>query len=113
MTYSSSPFLALPAELRNAIYTFALTTPSGSLTFNPSTRRFDVSSIGAGLLTTCRALFEETQYLPLQLNKLVFEIPVLHVKLMVLLAKLTRLEEEMGWVVKTDVSVVGAWSVAK
>jgi hypothetical protein len=43
-----STLLALPAELRNAIYTYALTSPTRSLTFIPSTRRFDVSTIGAG-----------------------------------------------------------------
>ena len=99
-----SSLLALPAELRNQIYSYALTSPTHTLTFNVQTKRFDVSTIGAGLLTTCGSLFEETRYLPLQLNRLVFEVPSSpSVSFMVLLAKLKRLEEDMGWVLKMDV----------
>ena len=39
----------------------------------------------------------------MQLNRLVFEVPTPSVGLMVFLAKLNRLEEEMGWVLKVDV----------
>jgi hypothetical protein len=99
----SSPLLLLPAELRNLIYSYALTSSTGSLCFNPITRRFDVSPIGAGLLTSCHSVFEETRYLPLQLNRLVFEMQVPSVWFMVLLAKLNRLEEDMGWIIKMDV----------
>ena len=100
----SSPLLALPAELRNQIYSYALTSPTHTLTFNVQTKRFDVPAIGAGLLTTCRSLSEETRYLPLQLNRLVFEVASSpSVSFMVLLAKLRRLEEDMGWVLKMDV----------
>lgn len=103
-----SPLLALPAELRNEIWDYALTSPTSTLSFNADTKRFDVSAIGAGLLTTCRLLFEETRYLPLQLNRLVFEVPPSpSVSFMVLLAKLKRLEEDTGWVVKMDVRVRG------
>jgi hypothetical protein len=68
----ASPLLSLPPELRYLIYSYALTSPTGTLTFNRVTRRLDVSLIGAGLLTACRPLFEETRYMPLQLNLLVF-----------------------------------------
>jgi hypothetical protein len=99
----SSPLLLLPAELRNRIYFFALTTSTGDLTFNTSRRRFNVSSIGAGLLTTCRSLYSETRYLPLQLNRLVFELPSRCVWFTPLLTKLNKLEEDMGWIVKMEV----------
>jgi hypothetical protein len=102
-TITPSSLLSLPAELRNLIYTFALTSSTRALTFNASTRRFDVLPIGAGLLTTCSQLFDETRYLPLQLNRLVFEMDAPSVWFMVLLSKLNRLEEDMGWVVKMDV----------
>jgi hypothetical protein len=100
----SSHLLLLPAELRNRIYFFALTTSTGDLIFNTSQRRFNVSSIGAGLLTTCRSLYSETRYLPLQLNRLVFELPSRCVWFMPLLDKLNKLEEDMGWIVKMEVS---------
>jgi hypothetical protein len=103
-----STLLALPAELRNVIYTYALTSPTSSLTFIPSTRRFDVSTIGAGLLVTCRSLAEETRYLPLQLNKLVFHMPDFSVGFALFLEKLNELEEEMGWVLRRDVRIVCA-----
>jgi hypothetical protein len=99
----SSPLLLLPAELRNRIYFFALTTPTGDLTFNTSRRRFNVSSIGAGLLTACRSLYSETRYLPLQSNRLVFELPSRCVWFTHLLTRLNKLEEDMGWIVKMEV----------
>jgi hypothetical protein len=99
-----SPLLSLPAELRNQIYTLALTSPTSTLPFNPTTRRFDVSSIGAGLLSTCSQIFDETRYLPLQLNRLVFDMESpCGVWFMVLLKKVERIEEDMGWVVKMNI----------
>jgi hypothetical protein len=82
------------------IYEYALTSPTGALTFNPATRRFDVSSIGAGLLTVCRSLSEETRYLPLQFNRLEFEESWGFTRL---LRKLNQVEEEMGWLFKMEV----------
>ena len=103
-----SPVLALPRELRNAIYSYALTSPTGSLTFIPCTLRFDVSAIGVGLLVTCRSLAEETRYLPLQLNKLVFHMPDSRVGFALFLCRLNELEDKMGWVVSRDVRIICA-----
>ncbi|KAH8731986.1 hypothetical protein GQ44DRAFT_271014 [Phaeosphaeriaceae sp. PMI808] len=100
----SSSLESLPAELRNMIWEYACTSSTGILSFDSESRRFDVSQIGAGLLTTCRSLFEETWCLPLQLNRLLFQVPSPSVWFMVFLAKLNRLEEEMGWVLKMEVS---------
>ncbi|KAH7349018.1 hypothetical protein BKA66DRAFT_392866, partial [Pyrenochaeta sp. MPI-SDFR-AT-0127] len=71
---SQSPLLALPAELRQMIWKYALTSPTSTLHYISRTKRFDVSQIGAGLLTTCHFIGTETQYLPIQLNQLVFEM---------------------------------------
>ncbi|KAH7079459.1 hypothetical protein FB567DRAFT_122706 [Paraphoma chrysanthemicola] len=92
-------FTSLPAEIRNQIYVYALTSPTGSLTFDPLRGRFDVSDIGAGLLITSRSLYEETRYLPLQLNQLVIDAW----GYMGLLSKLNRLEQDMGWMLRVDV----------
>lgn len=68
--------LTLPIELRLQIYSYALTSlPYRTLYYNYDTDRLAVSSIGAGLLTTCRLLYEETHWLPLQLNKVQLGIP--------------------------------------
>jgi hypothetical protein len=90
---------SLPVELRSQIYTYALTSPTGTLTFSPLTGRFDVSTIGAGLLTTSRSLYDETRYLPLQLNRLVIDAW----GYMGLLSKLNRLEQDMGRILSVDV----------
>lgn len=103
MSHTKPTLLTLPAELRNQIYTLALTSPTRTLTFKPTTRRFDVSLIGAGLLSTCSQIFDETRYLPLQLNRLVFDMEGPSVWFMVLLSKMERIEEDMGWVVKMNV----------
>ncbi|KAF1847734.1 uncharacterized protein K460DRAFT_333042 [Cucurbitaria berberidis CBS 394.84] len=101
---TESSLLNLPAELRQMIWDHALTSPTGSLTYDTTKNRFDVSSIGAGLLTTCHCVALETQYLPLQLNKLVFDIPTrTNADFMVFLARLNRLEAALGWVLKIDV----------
>lgn len=98
---STSPLLKLPAELRNMVYEYAFTTSTGELFYDATKKRFDVTSIGAGLLTTCHSILQEVQYLPLQFNKLVFQMPTpADVDFMVFLARLHRLEEAMGWVLK-------------
>ncbi|XPS81005.1 hypothetical protein M3J09_012949 [Ascochyta lentis] len=88
-----SPLLELPFELRRAIWVYALTSETNTLRYNPGTRRFNVSQIGAGLLVTCRSISAETLYMPLRLNKLVFNVGTKDVDLWVLLAKLERLEQ--------------------
>ncbi|RMZ68238.1 hypothetical protein GMOD_00004451 [Pyrenophora seminiperda CCB06] len=70
---STFPYLRLPAEIRLLIASYALTSPTGSLHYNPSSMCFDVSSIGVGLIATCHEIALETQYLHLSLNRLVFE----------------------------------------
>jgi hypothetical protein len=68
--------LTLPTELRLQIYSYALTSlPYHTLYFNHITDRLDVSNIGAELLATCRLLYEETRWLPLQLNKVQVGVP--------------------------------------
>jgi hypothetical protein len=100
----SSALLSLPYELRSHICLYALTAPAGGLIFNSAKRRFEVSSIGAGLLTTCRSLYWETRYLPLELSHwLMFNVPLPSVWFMVLLAKVNRLSEHMGRTVQIHV----------
>ncbi|EUC47016.1 hypothetical protein COCMIDRAFT_45383, partial [Bipolaris oryzae ATCC 44560] len=66
------PFLLrLPGEIRNLIYSYALTSPTSSLTYNVSEMRFPLHDIGFGLMSSCHALALETQYLHLKLNRLV------------------------------------------
>lgn len=90
------------------IYEYALTSPTDALSYDTTKKRFDVSSIGAGLLTTCHFIALETQYMPLQLNKLAFNMPTpANVDFMVFLARLNRLEAAMGWVLKMDVRFQG------
>ena len=88
------------------IWEYALTSPTGSLTYDTTKNRFDVSTIGAGLLTSCHFVALETLYLPLQLNRLVFDTPTLanaNVDFMVFLERLNRLEAALGWVFRIDV----------
>jgi len=74
--YSSSPaqsrLLSLPAELRAMIWEAAFTSPTGTLHFSPTARHFDVSTIGAGLLTACHLTALETQWLAPRMNTLRF-----------------------------------------
>jgi hypothetical protein len=56
------------------IWYYALTSESGCLQYEASTQRIDVSSIGSGLLTTCRWIFTETLHLPVRLNTVVFDV---------------------------------------
>lgn len=55
------------------IWEYALTSPTGTLRYHPPTGRFDVTSIGAALLTTSYSVALETLYLPLKYNTLVFD----------------------------------------
>jgi hypothetical protein len=86
--------LNLPAELRNEIYDYALTSETGFLQYRTKTKRFDVSCIGAGLLTTCRSISAETLCLPIRLNKLVFDVTTRgNFDVWLLLARLDGLEQ--------------------
>lgn len=99
-----SQLLELPAELRLMIWEYTLTTPDGYLRYDQSRKRFDVSSIGAGLLTVCHSVALETQYLPLQLNRLKFDmLGRENLPFLVLVSKLDSLEIELGWVFRRDV----------
>ncbi|KAH6638884.1 hypothetical protein C7974DRAFT_122892 [Boeremia exigua] len=103
----SSSLLKLPAELRNKIWNYALMDDTNTLLFNPRTKRFDISSIGAGLLTTCRSISAETMYTPLRLNTLVFSVGTIgDVDMWVLLAKLERLEQAMQSTLRLDLGVL-------
>lgn len=103
--FTASSFLALAAEVRNLVYLYVLTLPTRNLTFDASTRRFNVSTIGAGLLSTCLLVWGETRYLPLQLDRLRFKGLTSSVWAMILLAKLNRLEEKLGLTLSMDVKV--------
>lgn len=70
----ASLLLKFPAELRNLIWDFALTSDNYTLHYNTDSKRYNVSNIGAGLLTTCRTISAETLYTPLRLNTLVFDV---------------------------------------
>ncbi|KAJ4993590.1 oxidoreductase [Stagonosporopsis vannaccii] len=92
---SSSFLLQVPAELRNKIWDYALENEPKTLQHDPRTKRFDVSRIGAGLLTTCHSTFFETLYAPLRLNSLVFNPEMLgDVDMWILPAKLERLGQD-------------------
>lgn len=69
---SGSRLLSLPAEIREQIWTEALTALDETLRFSPAARRFNVAAIGSGLLTACHLTAIETQLLPPKLNTLVF-----------------------------------------
>lgn len=100
---TQSPLLALPAEVRAMIWEFALTSPSGYLLFVQCTERFDVSDIGAGLLSTCKSVFEETRYLPLRLNVLHFhETQDLELPYVEIMTKLMRIETKNGWTLRIE-----------
>lgn len=86
------------------IWEYALTTPDGCLTYNIKRKRFDVSSIGAGLLTVCHSIATETQYLPLLLNTLKFDVMDRGFEAsLILMSRLNDLETKLGWVFRTDV----------
>jgi hypothetical protein len=95
MSQSTSQLLSLPTELRLQIWSHALTSPICTLYFDSDTNRFDLSSIGAGLLTACRQTYHETRWLPVQLNEMVIGIPEDASKeLYACLEKLKRLKKD-------------------
>jgi hypothetical protein len=75
VTISASPLLSPPGEIWSMIWEYAMTASSGCLHYSTGEGRFDVSGIGAGLLTSCHLVALETTFLPLRLNTLVFEPP--------------------------------------
>jgi hypothetical protein len=97
-TITASPFLRLPGEIRNMIYTYALSSPKGYLRYSKAVARFDVLDIGVGLLIMCYFVAFETLYLPPQLNRLVFEPPT-HADFgtIKMIGKLIKLTDEVGW----------------
>lgn len=94
---TKSRLLSLPPELRNMIWEFALTSPTGTLEYSPKSHRFEVSPLGVSLLTTCHLTALETQYLPLKLNKLVFPCPGTFLRFM---NKRARIEAKLGRVLE-------------
>ncbi|KAF2689009.1 hypothetical protein K458DRAFT_383680 [Lentithecium fluviatile CBS 122367] len=70
-----SCLLTLPPELRLQIWQHAMTAPTGTPHLSPTSQRFDVSLIGAGLLTACHLTALETQHLPGECNTFVFPGP--------------------------------------
>lgn len=89
--------LTLPAEIRQQIWEYSLTSPTGKLRYDANKKRFDVSKIGAGLLSVSHSLAAETYYLPLQLNTLVVNMSrhdEFQPELEILLSRLRALEQE-------------------
>ena len=70
---SSSRLLSLPPEIRNLIWTQALTSSDGTLRYNTSESRFEGQDVALSLPATCHQVALETQYLAVKVNKLVFE----------------------------------------
>jgi hypothetical protein len=97
----TSPLLRLPIEVRHLIFSYALTSPSSSLTYNAADMRFSLCDIGSGLLSSCHALALETQYLHLKLNTLIFVLDrdtgVSERDLKAILTNLERLGDARGW----------------
>lgn len=80
MTLSPSPLLSLPAELRNQIVEYALTTPTSVLHHQPSPHKPLFAETRNGpelnqLKYTCRQLYAETAGLEVKYNALRFELP--------------------------------------
>ncbi|KAK1910548.1 hypothetical protein P3342_008427 [Pyrenophora teres f. teres] len=69
-----SPLLGLPPELLHRIATYALTSPTHTLTYDFTHMRFDVSSIGVGLMATCHTIALQTRFLHFSSNTLVFKV---------------------------------------
>lgn len=87
------------------IWNYALTNNSRSLHYNGRMQRFDVSHIGAGLLSTCRSISLETLYIPLRLNVLVFDVDqVGYVDFTMLWVRLEGLAGSHGFIL--DVKIV-------
>ena len=88
------------------IWEYALTSDNGTLQYSLDTKRFNVSQIGAGLLTTCSSVSAETLYTPLLLNTLVFDVGTVgDVDLWILLARLERLEQATQYRLRLDLKV--------
>lgn len=88
------------------IWDYALRSDTGTLRYNLCSKRFDVSKIGAGLLTTCRVISSETLYAPVRLNTLVFAIDTMgDVDLWVLLARLEHLEQATQYGLRLDLDI--------
>lgn len=88
--------LTLPPEIRNMIWDYALSSDSGTLYYDNRIKRFDVPSIGAGLMTTCRSTFNETLFAALRPNTLVLDNELVgNVEVWVLLARVKTLVKEM------------------
>lgn len=82
---SASPFLNLPAELRNQIVTYALTTPTNTLQYNPHNHpRYNKPIFEDPqhpnhefnqLKYVCKQLYAETAGLEINYNALRFDLP--------------------------------------
>ncbi|KAJ6272487.1 hypothetical protein PSV08DRAFT_246591 [Bipolaris maydis] len=113
------PFLLrLPGEIRNSIYSYALTSPTLSLTYNASEMRFPLDDIGFGLMSSCHALALETQYLHLKLNRLVFvfdtDTALKTREYFIVLENLKRLGDAKSWTMHVEIrckSRDGGWIV--
>ncbi|KAF1968707.1 hypothetical protein BU23DRAFT_257641 [Bimuria novae-zelandiae CBS 107.79] len=68
-----SRLLSLPPELRNIIWSYALTSDDSRLHYDSAAVRFDTSQIAAGLPATCHQTALETLYLSLRCNTLCFD----------------------------------------
>lgn len=69
----TSRLLSLPFEVRNKIWSFALTGKDATLRFDSDARRWDTKEIGAGLSTACHQIALETKDVPLKVNRLSFD----------------------------------------
>jgi hypothetical protein len=104
----ASPLLKLPAELRNMLWEYTLTSDTGTLRYDLVTKRFGVLRIGAGLSTTCRSISAEKLYTPIRWDTLVFALASwTDGNLRVLLSRLEALEHAMQYGLKLDLRIEG------
>ncbi|XP_014558870.1 hypothetical protein COCVIDRAFT_93474 [Bipolaris victoriae FI3] len=101
------PFLLrLPGEIRNLIYSYALTSPTSSLIYNASEMRFPLHDIGFGLMSSCHALALETQYQHFKLNRLVFVVNQGTIgniwDYITVMKNLGRLADAKGWAIHVE-----------
>jgi hypothetical protein len=110
----ASPFLSLPGEIRNMIYTYALSSETQCLAYDKRHGRFNVSGIGAGLLQTCHMVSRETMYMPLLVNTLVFSSSTgggeTEEKMLKCMGRIIRLGGKFGWRDDLDIKVFWARS---
>ncbi|KAF2448592.1 hypothetical protein P171DRAFT_440941 [Karstenula rhodostoma CBS 690.94] len=71
---TASPLLALPFEIRRMIWCHALTSSNKRLRYDTNSSKLDLSPIGAALSATCHQIALETRHMPLELNKLCFDV---------------------------------------